>query len=624
MEEAEGTPEEVRSGAEASRDPREEAPNGPTEMQPRASGHPVSQATSNGGPDGGSDGGLHARTEIETLREQLRVAKRQIAFQEQAVEAQRRRSEALEASRHRIGSVLRTARHAFLVVDVDGAIETVNPVFCETSKQLFGRVPQPGDEIMDFVRSQDVETFTERLRRARAGETIQVVKPMELASSTQWFRFVYAPVGAGHSVDGRSQHSVVIHIEDVTDVQEVQAELRDTTGRYRSLIRDVINTIASGLLIYDADLKLVWMNEAAKSFFGIRGDELRGREEHEIMQQRIAPVMRRPDGFLRNVRALASSKTWNATVSCRIRPGEGRPARVLEYRRTPIDRGTYAGGYVEHYYDITRLKAAEDDLRAAKQEADAAREGTHRFLSTVSHEVRTTLSGILGFAELLLENGLDGDNQHFVELIDRSGRSLLTLLSNVLDLARLEAGALTLDHRPFSPVTCARDALDVVRGVGTRKGLDVSMEISGPVPDVVCGDRLRIRQILINLLSNAVKYTDDGSVSLHVEAQPIDAEVRSPAPYITEDLPPDADLLLYFSVCDTGIGISKEEQAHLFDAFYQAGDDADRSHGGSGLGLNIVGKLVRALGGTLAIDSAPGAGSRFHVRLPVETATSEN
>lgn len=616
MEDAEGTPNDVRSGPEKSQGPREEAPGTPAEMQPQESGHPVSRAA--------SDAVRDARAEIASLREQLQVAKRQIAFQEQAVEAQRRRSEALEASRHRIGSVLRTARHAFMVVGVDGAIETVNPVFCETSKELFGRVPQPGDEVMDFVRSQDVDTFTARLRRARAGETVQVVKPMELASTTQWFRFVYAPVGAGRSVDGRAQHSVVIHIEDVTDVQEAQADLRDTTGRYRSLIRDVINTIASGLLIYDADLKLVWMNEAATSFFGLRGDDLRGREADEMMQQRIAPVMRRPDDFLRNVRALASSKTWNATVSCRIRPGEGRQARVLEYRRTPIERGTYAGGYVEHYYDITRLKAAEDDLRAAKQDADAAREGTHRFLSTVSHEVRTTLSGILGFAELLLENGLDGDNQHFVELIDRSGRSLLTLLSNVLDLARLEAGALTLDHRPFSPVICARDALDVVRGVGTRKGLDVSMETSGPVPDLVRGDRLRIRQILINLLSNAVKYTDEGSVSLRVEAQPIDTEVRSPEPDITEDIPPDADLVLYFSVCDTGIGISKEEQAHLFDAFYQAGDDADRSHGGSGLGLNIVGKLVRALGGSLAIDSAPGAGSRFHVRLPVEAAAPDD
>jgi signal transduction histidine kinase len=150
------------------------------------------------------------------------------------------------------------------------------------------------------------------------------------------------------------------------------------------------------------------------------------------------------------------------------------------------------------------------------------------------------------------------------------------------------------------------------------------METSGPVPDLVRGDRLRIRQILINLLSNAVKYTDEGSVSLRVEAQPIDTEVRSPEPDITEDIPRDADLVLYFSVCDTGIGISKEEQAHLFDAFYQAGDDADRSHGGSGLGLNIVGKLVRALGGSLAIDSAPGAGSRFHVRLPVEAAAPDD
>jgi signal transduction histidine kinase len=267
----------------------------------------------------------------------------------------------------------------------------------------------------------------------------------------------------------------------------------------------------------------------------------------------------------------------------------------------------YAGGRVDHFYDITRLKKTEAQLLDAMCSAERSRERTRRFLSTVSHEVRTAAAGIIGFAELLLEKDLDEESHHFAELIETNGRSLLSLLSNVLDLARIETGMSSTEDQPFSPEKCARQALDAVRSLALQKSLHLELQVTDAVPETVLGDPVRLRQVLTNLLSNAVKFTDEGRVTVRIDADGRKKEDEAEAR--------EFDLLV--SVCDTGIGIPAEEQGHLFEAFVQAGSDSDRQFSGSGLGLYIVGRLLDVMNGRIALDSAPGAGTRFHLRIPV-------
>jgi signal transduction histidine kinase/ActR/RegA family two-component response regulator len=260
--------------------------------------------------------------------------------------------------------------------------------------------------------------------------------------------------------------------------------------------------------------------------------------------------------------------------------------------------------YYEYSRDTahTRLSEEIDTRRRAEAEVVRASQAKSELLAAVSHEVRTPLTAMMGLSDLLLQTDLDEQQRAYLELATRSGRSLLAVVNDLLDLSRVEAGKLRIESVAFDAYELASALVDMQRVLAAEKGLTVELDWEEDVPRIVVGDPARVRQVLSNLVSNAVKFTARGSVKVRVRSVEADEET----------------VTLSVSVDDTGVGLSEEQQASVFDAFVQTGPE----EGGTGLGLAIAKNLVEAMGGEIGVLSTVGVGSSFWFRL--ELARSQD
>jgi signal transduction histidine kinase/CheY-like chemotaxis protein len=250
---------------------------------------------------------------------------------------------------------------------------------------------------------------------------------------------------------------------------------------------------------------------------------------------------------------------------------------------------------------IWEMKEAERALAEARDAAEAANEAKSRFLATVSHEIRTPLNGILGMAELLRDTPLTPEQQTYVKATRASGDALLSLIEEVLDFTKIEAGKLKLSAQPVALGTLVEDVIELLGPRAQAKGLDIASDIDERLPERVLGDAARLRQVLLNLAGNAIKFTETGGVAVAVEAG-------------------DGSDDIVFAVHDTGIGIAPDHRARIFQEFEQGDGSLARKFGGTGLGLAISRRLVESMNGRIEVESAPGRGSIFRVTVPLPPA----
>ena len=246
--------------------------------------------------------------------------------------------------------------------------------------------------------------------------------------------------------------------------------------------------------------------------------------------------------------------------------------------------------------------------------ADAANNAKSNFLATMSHEIRTPLNGVLGLAHLLRNTTLDHGQQRHVEAIMASGQTLLSVISDVLDMSRIEAGGLDLEDRPFEINDLISTVVTPFQSLAKEKGLRLTVKRELGTLNALIGDNVRLRQILWNLLSNGIKFTDQGQINLTI------GEISDPGDLVK----PGKDFTLHFTVEDTGSGISEDRIDAIFDAFTQEDSSITRKFGGTGLGLSIVNQLTTLMGGTIKVESSVGVGTKFDVYLPFDEASAED
>jgi len=268
-------------------------------------------------------------------------------------------------------------------------------------------------------------------------------------------------------------------------------------------------------------------------------------------------------------------------------------ARLLERSiRFALERKRAQEELLQYAHEIERKNR---DLAQAVQVSQEATKLKSQFLANVSHEIRTPMNGVLGMTELLLDSELTVEQRDYAETAFRSAEALLDIIDSILDLSKIEAGKLQLEAVDFSPAEVLHDVLKLVSGRARSKGLTVTAKVSDEAHQQLRGDPMRLRQVLLNLVANAIKFTERGEVSVKVRVSDIS----------------DYGVQLLFEVQDTGIGLTPEAQARLFQPFVQADGSITRKYGGTGLGLAICKQLIEMMDGRVGVDSQPDQGSRF-------------
>ena len=382
-------------------------------------------------------------------------------------------------------------------------------------------------------------------------------------------------------------------IEGIREREREKRRHADDIAAAHDHLREVMEAIPDPFMVIDRRRRIVMANKAVREIIGC-GDQLPdGLLCHQASHHRDAPCEGISDQCPL-VKVLAAKKPVREE---HIRRKADGTLIAVEVVASPIfDPSGEVVQVIEVSRDLTRQKQAEMDLRKAAEAAEAADAAKSEFLANMSHEIRTPMNGIIGMTELALDTDLTADQRDCLTMVRDSADALLALINDILDFSKIEAGKLELEAVPFSMQECLGETLGVLAFQAEKKNLELVYEVAPDVPDWLLGDPCRVRQILTNLVGNSIKFTEAGEVFVSVAV-----ESRR-----------DDSVCVRYSVRDTGIGISRQKQERIFNAFEQADGSTTRKHGGTGLGLTISAQLSRMMGGRIWVASELGKGSTFH------------
>ncbi len=386
-------------------------------------------------------------------------------------------------------------------------------------------------------------------------------------------------------------------IQDVSEQAEAELLLQQREAQFR-----LITEQASDIIVrLDLDDRCLYASPAIREVTGFGPEEVVGvdligashRDERDEMRARNAALRAGRIDRLEyqfRTRHRDGHWVWLEAHSSLVRDRDGAPVEVVSVVRNVSDR-----------------KVLEEQLVEARERAEAAAHSKANFLADMSHEIRTPMNGVVGFTDLLLAGDLSPDQRRRAELIADSGRSMVRLLNDILDLSKIDAGHMTVATEPYNLSHALSACAKLVRPAIEQKGVELRCDLSDALPKAVMGDGLRVRQIVLNLLGNAAKFTHEGSITLR-------ARINRQA----------GGAVLSISVEDTGIGIAPDRQEAIFEEFVQADASTGPRFGGTGLGLSISARLARLMGGELRLESEPGRGSCFILILPLTPAVEQS
>jgi len=448
-----------------------------------------------------------------------------------------------------------------------------------------------------FLQGPNTERdMLDALRRAlRECSDVQVILRNYTKDGREfWNELSISPIRNGR---GEVTHFVALQ----NDISDRIAAQRQLVAR-ENYLRRVLNSTHDAIIVIDAQGLIESFNTGAEVMFGYSAAEMIGQNVSLLVPE---PHRTQHDHYLRRYREGGNAVILGIEREFEAQRKDGSSFSMALRVNEMQEEGQLR--FIGVIHDISVRKCAEDVLREAKEAAEAAAEAKTQFLANMSHEIRTPMHGVLGALEMLRDSPLSTVQQRYLNTASTSAEILLTLIDEILDFSRLEAGKLHIENLDFELRRTVEDVTAMLGQHAHAKHIELACFIAPDTPDLLQGDPIRLRQVLTNLIGNAVKFTEKGEVVVNVTVEP--------------EIPLTRGVMLRFEVRDTGIGIAIDKQPLLFEPFVQADGSTSRRFGGSGLGLSIARRLVELMGGTIGLDSAPGRGSRFWFRLPFAVAT---
>ena len=437
----------------------------------------------------------------------------------------------------------------------------------------------PGFEALVFKASRGIEDIYELTYFRKDGSRFPAVVSVTALRDAQKAIIGYLLIGTDNTA------RKLVEAEQ----KKLDQRLRDQQFYTRSLIESNIDA----LMMADPSGIITDVNKQMEGLTGCTRDELIGAPFKSYFTD--------PERAEAAIRLVLSQKkvTDYELTACAL---DGKRTVVSYNITTFYDRGRTLQGVFAAARDVTERKRVEAELQQAKAMAETASLAKSDFLASMSHEIRTPMNAIVGIADLLAKTPLSEEQDKYVQIFRRAGDNLLNLINDLLDLSKVEASQLELEHTGFSLHDLLEKVREMVAGRASEKGLALVCEIAPEVPTDLVGDPTRLRQVMLNLMGNAIKFTESGEVALRV----------------TRDEDSSEPGALQFTISDTGIGIPDEKLGAVFERFTQADSSTTRRYGGSGLGLTISKRLVELMGGQIWVESGMGRGSVFSFTVPLE------
>ncbi len=464
-----------------------------------------------------------------------------------------------------------------------------------TQQELAQAYPSHGECWRSLVHPDDLPTTEATMDAFQRNQTpIYRAEYRMRSKSGEWHWILDTGYPVERDAEGLPQRVVGIH-QDITERRQAELAIRNSQRQIRTLV----DSIGSVITMKDRDGRYQLLNGTYEKVIGVAEKDVMGKSAYDFLPKDVADRIAEVEN-----KVMDSGQA--ITYEERIPSRDGTVVRDFMTTKTPLrDENGDIYGICGIATDITERKQIEAEVLRAKELAEEATKAKSDFLANMSHEIRTPMNAIIGMSHLALQTNLDKKQRNYIEKVHRSGENLLGIINDILDFSKIEAGKMSMETIDFRLEDVMDNLANLVGMKAEDKGLELLFNASPDVPTALRGDPLRLGQILINLGNNAVKFTEAGEIVVGIEKVSENGE----------------GVELHFWVKDSGIGMTPEQCAKMFQSFSQADASTTRKYGGTGLGLAISKNLVEAMGGRIWVESEAGKGSsfHFHVKLGVQT-----